>query len=171
VARPAVFLDRDGTMIEDIGYLSRPEQVRWFPYTVESIRLLNRAGFIVCVTTNQSGIGRGIYTEAQLQDIHRQMATYLDAGGATVDAWFYCPHHPVAEVEAYRAVCECRKPEPGMIRQACEQYEIDLARSFVIGDKLLDVARAAFWCARGTAKRHSGRTTGRYPALRTWRQT
>lgn len=149
MARPAVFLDRDGTMIEDVGYLSRPSQVHWFSFTVDAIALLNRAGFLVCVTTNQSGIGRGHYTEEQLQAIHRQMAAHLENGGAVVDDWFYCPHHPMADIEVYRSICACRKPEPGMIRQACERFDIDLARSFVIGDKLLDVESAVRAGARG----------------------
>ena len=147
--RPAVFLDRDGTMIHDIGYLSRIDQVRWFGSTVDAIRLLNRAGFLVSVTTNQSGIGRGRYTEDDLRDIHAHMHAYLEAAGARVDGWFYCPHHPEAEVPEYRAVCECRKPRPGMIHQAAARFPIDLARSFVIGDKLLDVGLAAEVGARG----------------------
>ena len=147
--RPAVFLDRDGTMIHDIGYLSRIDQVRWFGSTVDAIRLLNRVGFLVSVTTNQSGIGRGRYTEDDLRDIHAHMHAYLEAAGARVDGWFYCPHHPEAEVPEYRAVCECRKPRPGMIHQAAARFPIDLARSFVIGDKLLDVGLAAEVGARG----------------------
>jgi D-glycero-D-manno-heptose 1,7-bisphosphate phosphatase len=151
--KPAVFLDRDGTMIHDVGYLRRVEEVRWFPSTVDAIRLLNRAGFLVCVTTNQSGIGRGHYTEADLAAIHGRLDRFLAAAGARVDAWFYCPHHPQAEVEAYRAVCECRKPRPGMIRRAGERFAIDLDRSFVIGDKLLDLGLAVEVGARGVLVR------------------
>jgi len=147
--RPAVFLDRDGTMIHDIGYLSRYDDVRWFGSTVDAIRMMNRAGFLVLVTTNQSGIGRGLYTEAALQSIHERMARYLEAGGAVVDGWFYCPHHPDAEIEAYRSVCTCRKPSPGMIQQAVRQFEIDLAYSFGIGDKLADLGAATAAGARG----------------------
>jgi D-glycero-D-manno-heptose 1,7-bisphosphate phosphatase len=143
MAQPAVFLDRDGTMIEDVGYLSRLADVRWFPFTVDAIRLLNRAGFLVCVTTNQSGVARGYYTEDDVRALHVQMDAHLTAGGARVDGWFHCPHHPNADVPAYRAVCGCRKPEPGMIEQACAQFPIDLARSFVIGDKRADVSAAA----------------------------
>ena len=147
--RAAVFLDRDGTMIEDGGYLWRPADVRWFPYTVDAIRLLNRAGFVVCVTTNQSGVARGRYSEDDVRALHAEMAAYLTTGGARVDGWFHCPHHPDAVVPAYRSMCACRKPEPGMIHQACAQYPIDLARSFVIGDTLLDVGSAARAGARG----------------------
>lgn len=143
MAQPAVFLDRDGTMIQDVGYLWRAGDVRWFPFTVDAIGLLNRAGFLVYVTTNQSGVGRGYYTEDDVRALHAHMDAHLTVGGARVDGWFYCPHHPNADVPALRQVCRCRKPEPGMIEQACAQRPIDLARSFVIGDKLLDLGSAA----------------------------
>jgi D-glycero-D-manno-heptose 1,7-bisphosphate phosphatase len=148
-ARPAVFLDRDGTMIHDVGYLRRLEDLRWFTSTVDAIRLLNRAGFLVCVVTNQSGIGRGVIAPEFVPDVHAIMAKTLDEGGARVDGWFYCPHHPRAEVLAYRAVCDCRKPEPGLIRQATARFPIDLARSFVIGDKPIDVGLGVAVGARG----------------------
>jgi D-glycero-D-manno-heptose 1,7-bisphosphate phosphatase len=151
--RPAVFLDRDGTMIHDVGYLSRYDDVRWYGSTVDAIRMMNRAGFLVLVTTNQSGIGRGMYTEEALQSIHERMARHLEAGGATVDAWFYCPHHPQAEVDAYRSVCACRKPAPGMIRQAAARFELDLPASFVIGDTPADLGAASAAGARGVLVR------------------
>lgn len=144
-----MFLDRDGTMIEDVGYLARPQDVRWFNGTVDAVRLLNRAGFLVCVTTNQSGVARGYYTEETLRAIHEGMAAHLAAGGASVDGWFYCPHHPHADLPAYRLACACRKPEPGLIGQARERFDIDLARSFVIGDKMADVESAVRAGARG----------------------
>jgi D-glycero-D-manno-heptose 1,7-bisphosphate phosphatase len=168
--RPAVFLDRDGTMIHDAGYLSRIEDLRWFPWTSEAIRLLNRAGLLVCVTTNQSGVGLGLYTEAFVQRLHAEMAAALDAGGARVDGWFYCPHHPSAFVEAFRRDCDCRKPQPGMVRQAAERLGIDPSRSFVVGDKLADLGLAEQVGARGILVRtgngeevvrsHGGRVPG-----------
>jgi D-glycero-D-manno-heptose 1,7-bisphosphate phosphatase len=148
-ARPAVFLDRDGTMIEDVGYLRRFEDVRWFASTVDAVRLINRAGFLVFVVTNQSGIGRGVIDPAFVPEVHARMAETLAAGGARVDGWFYCPHHPRAEVEAYRAICDCRKPQPGLIRQAEAAHAIDLGRSFVIGDKPIDVGLGVAVGARG----------------------
>jgi histidinol-phosphate phosphatase family protein len=151
--RPAVFLDRDGTMIREVQFLRRPEDLVWLPATIEAIRLLNRAGFVVCVTTNQSGVGRGLYTEADLQVLHDLMTSTLEAAGARVDAWFYCPHHPDATVTALRQVCECRKPRPGMIRRAAERFPLDLDRSFVIGDRLTDVGLAASVGARGVLVR------------------
>jgi D-glycero-D-manno-heptose 1,7-bisphosphate phosphatase len=153
VTRPAVFLDRDGTMIREVQFLRRPEDLVWLPATIEAVRLLNRAGFVVAVTTNQSGVGRGFHTEDDVQALHAMMTRTLDEAGARVDAWFYCPHHPEATVASLRRVCECRKPRPGMIRQAAERFALDLSRSFVIGDRLTDVGLAASVGARGVLVR------------------
>jgi histidinol-phosphate phosphatase family protein len=150
---PAVFLDRDGTMVRDVGYLSRLEDLHWFPWTVDAVRLLNRAGFKVFVTTNQGGIGLGYYPEDFVRRTHEEMTAVIAAGGGRVDAWYYCPHHPRATVEALRRVCDCRKPEPGMVRRAQQQFEIDLTRSFVVGDKAADVAMARSVGARGVLVR------------------
>jgi D-glycero-D-manno-heptose 1,7-bisphosphate phosphatase len=147
--RPAVFLDRDGTMIHEVGYLSRLDDLRWFPWTSEAIRLLNRAGFVVCVTTNQGGIGLGFFTDAFVGELHERMTETLAAGGARVDGWFYCPHHPSAVIEALRVDCDCRKPRPGMIHQAVDRLGVDPSASFVIGDKLIDVGLAVSAGARG----------------------
>ena len=137
--RQAVFLDRDGTMIHDVGYLSRMEDLRWFPWSIDAIRMLNRAGFAVCVTTNQGGIAMGIYDEAFVQRLHAEMSATLTASGGHVDGWFYCPHHPRAVDPALRLDCDCRKPKPGMIHQAAKRFDLDLTRSFVVGDKMADV--------------------------------
>jgi len=146
---PAVFVDRDGTLIHDVGYLSRMEDLRWFPWSIDAIRLLNRAGFLVCVTTNQGGIGLGFYGVDFVQRVHAAMAATVEASGGRIDGFYFCPHHPVATVEALRVECDCRKPRPGMIRQATAQFPIDLPRSFVIGDKVADVGLAASVGARG----------------------
>ena len=135
----AVFLDRDGTMVHDAGYLDRREDLRWFPWTIDAIRLLNRAGYLVCVTTNQGGVGLGLYPEAFVRETHREMAETLTQAGGRVDGWYYCPHHPRAVVEALRADCACRKPKIGMIEQAVRDLGIDPRRSFVVGDKFADV--------------------------------
>jgi D-glycero-D-manno-heptose 1,7-bisphosphate phosphatase len=153
MSRPAVFLDRDGTMIHEVQFLRRYEDVTWFPSTIDAIRLLNRAGFLVCVTTNQSGIGRGLYSEADVLQIHARMTDALVTSDARIDAWFYCPHHPEAAVEALRQVCECRKPSTGMIQSASRQFAIDLSRSFVVGDRITDVGLAARAGARGVLVR------------------
>ncbi|MCC7008845.1 MAG: HAD family hydrolase [Acidobacteria bacterium] len=147
--RRAVFLDRDGTMLRDVGYLSRHEEVHWFSWSIDAIRLLNRAGFLVCVTTNQGGIGLKLYAESFVHEVHARLAQDLEAGGAHVDGWFHCPHHPAALLPALRLDCDCRKPRPGMIRQAAERLDIDVARSFVIGDKQSDVGLAVSAGATG----------------------
>ncbi len=151
--RPAVFLDRDGTMVRDVGYLSRLDDLYWFPYTVDAIRLLNRAGFLIFVTTNQGGIGLGFYSEEFVQKAHAEMDAFIAAGGGRVDGWFYCPHHPRAIFDALRVTCTCRKPEPGMVRQAQERFPIDLDRSFVVGDKAGDLGLARSIGARGVLVR------------------
>lgn len=148
-AAPAVFIDRDGTMIHDVGYLSRPEQVQWYPWTMDAIRLLNRAGYLVCVVTNQGGIGLGHTTEAFVRDTHAAMAATLAESGARVDGWYFCPHHPRAVIAELKIDCACRKPNRGMIDQAMADHSIDLARSFSIGDKVIDVALGAGVGARG----------------------
>ncbi len=135
----AVFLDRDGTMVQDAGYLDRRENLRWFPWTIDAIRLLNRAGYLVCVTTNQGGIGKGLYPEAFVQETHREMAETLTRSGGRVDGWYYCPHHPQAVIESLRLDCACRKPKAGMVEQAVRDLAIDPRRSFVVGDKFADL--------------------------------
>ena len=147
--RPAVFLDRDGTLVRDVGYLSRMDDLRWFPCAIDAIRLLNRAGFLVCVTTNQGGIGLGFYDADFVRRVHAAMSSEVETAGGRVDAWYFCPHHPEAIVNELRTVCDCRKPRPGMIHQATQAFEIDLARSFVVGDKSADVGLAANVGARG----------------------
>jgi D-glycero-D-manno-heptose 1,7-bisphosphate phosphatase len=137
---PAVLLDRDGTIIEDVGYLDRLERVSLFPWSADTIRALNRAGFVVAVVTNQSGIAKGLFDEAFVEETHRQVSRLLAPAGARVDAYYYCPHHPTGVVERYRLVCDCRKPASGLIRQAVKDLGLDPQRSFVVGDRWLDVA-------------------------------
>ena len=138
--RPAVFLDRDGTLIEERGYADRLELIELFPWTADAIRLLNHAGFATVVVTNQSAIGRGTIDESFLQQVHALIDTRLAADGAKIEAYYFCPHHPEATLAQYREVCRCRKPAPGMIERACREMQLDPARSVMIGDKWLDVA-------------------------------
>ena len=138
--RPAVFLDRDGTLSEERGYIDRLELLEIFPWTSDAIRLLNRAGFVVIVVTNQSAIGRGIIDLPFLQTVHDAFDRHLARSGARVDRYYYCPHHPDARLPEYRMVCRCRKPGPGMIEQATTELELDPSRSFMVGDRLIDVA-------------------------------
>ena len=147
--KPAVFLDRDGTLIEDVGYLDRLDRIALFPWTVDAIRALNRAGFAVVVVTNQSGIARGFFDEAFVDQTHQWIEAYLAGGGARIDAYYYCPHHPDGSVEAYRRHCDCRKPASGLVEKAVRDLGLDPARSFVVGDKWLDVGLARSVGARG----------------------
>ena len=133
-----MFMDRDGTLIEERGYLDRLDQLAVFPWTPDAIRLLNRAGFATVVITNQSAIGRGIIDETFLASVHRELDARL--GRARIDAYYYCPHFVDSAVERYRKACRCRKPEPGMVEQACRDLDLDPARSFMVGDRWLDVA-------------------------------
>ena len=147
--KPAVFLDRDGTLIEDVGYLDRLDQMTVFPWTVDVIRAFNRAGLAVVVVTNQSGIAKGLFTEAFVEETHRQLSARLAAGGARIDAYYYCPHHPDGVVDAYRQRCDCRKPASGLVNRAVRDLDLDPARSFVVGDKWLDIGLARAAGARG----------------------
>ena len=134
-----MFLDRDGTMIEDVGYLDQIARVAFYPWTVDAIRALNRAGLAVVVVTNQSGIARGYFSDAFVETTHRHISARLEAGGARVDAYYYCPHHPGGTVTEYARACRCRKPAPGLIESAAADLGLDASRSFVVGDRWLDV--------------------------------
>ena len=137
--RSAVFLDRDGTLAEEAGYLSSLERLHIFPYAIDAVRLLNRAGFVIVVITNQAGIARGIIKETFVGETHAHIAQRFAEGGARIDAFYYCPHHPKGIVEGFIGACDCRKPQPGMLRRAADDLDLDLASSFVVGDALRDV--------------------------------
>ncbi len=158
-ARPAVFLDRDGTLVEEAGYLDRIERLVFFPYSVDAVRALNRAGLAVVIVTNQAGVARGIFREEFVAEAHRHITARLDAGGARVDGFYYCPHHPEASVEQYRIACDCRKPQPGLLRRAASDLGLDLSRSFVVGDRWHDLQAGQAVGARGVLVRTGyGRT-------------
>ena len=135
----AVFLDRDGTINEEVQYLSNIADFRFIAGVPEALRRLKDAGFLLVVVTNQSGIGRGYYDEAALASVHAHMHAELAVYGASIDACYFCPHHPEHALGSYRQECACRKPLPGMLQQAAEDLDIDLSSSFMIGDKLMDV--------------------------------
>lgn len=142
---PVVFLDRDGVVNADIGYLWRKEDLTWVPGAPEAIRMFNRRGWPVVVVTNQSGVARGYYREEDVQSLHVWMNEELKQSGAHIDAFYYCPHHLKGTVPEYILDCQCRKPHPGMILLAMDEWKADPATSFLIGDKDSDVeaARAA----------------------------
>ncbi len=147
--RPAVFLDRDGTLIEERGYLDHLDLMAPFLGTPAALARLRDAGFALVLVTNQAGVARGLFDEAFVQEAHRHLAALLARDGIALDGYYYCPHHPEGVVEAYRRVCRCRKPGPGMVEQAAHDLGLDVARSFVVGDKWLDVELAINAGARG----------------------
>jgi len=147
--RPAVFLDRDGTINEEVKYLGSPHQLRIIPGAAEAIARLNKAGIPVIVVTNQSGIARGYYTEDDVQDVHNYMDKLLADHGASVNAYYYCPHHPDAIVKKYAVDCECRKPRIGMLSAAAAQENVSLSQAYLVGDKRSDLRAAVNAGARG----------------------
>jgi D-glycero-D-manno-heptose 1,7-bisphosphate phosphatase len=158
-ARPAVFLDRDGTLVEEAGYLDRLERLIFFPYSVDAVRVLNRAGLAVVIVTNQAGVARGIFPEEFVAEAHRHITERLEGGRAHVDGFYYCPHHIEASVERYRIACDCRKPQPGLLRRAASELNLDLTRSFVVGDRWHDLQAGNAVGSRGLLVRTGyGRT-------------
>lgn len=129
--KPTVFLDRDGTLNQDIGYIKSPDEFRVFPFTGTAIQQLNKAGIRAIIATNQSGISRGYFSLVTLQAVHEKLRVELHKNGAWIDDIFYCPHHPDEQ-------CYCRKPNPGMLEQASAKHNIDLTQSYVVGDKYID---------------------------------
>jgi D-glycero-D-manno-heptose 1,7-bisphosphate phosphatase len=130
--RRAVFLDRDGTIGEEMGYVNHIDRFQIFPYAAESIRQLNEAEIPVIVVTNQSGIARNIFPESLMHEVHHKMVTELAAGGAWIDAIYFCPHKS-------EDACECRKPNPGLLERAAREHALDLANSWVVGDRYADL--------------------------------
>ncbi|MDA2927796.1 HAD-IIIA family hydrolase [Acidobacteria bacterium AH-259-G07] len=135
----AIFLDRDGTLIEEIPHLHRVQDVRVYPKAFEVLRRINRSDSLAVVITNQSAIARGLLTEEDLQEIHRTITGLFRENSAWIDSFYYCPHHPQAGSGPYSRTCRCRKPEPGLLLRAARDLEIELAASHIIGDRLHDV--------------------------------
>ena len=140
---PAVFLDRDGTLNRDKGYVHLWADWEWLPGAKEALALLKRAGYKLVVVTNQAGVAKGLYNEEAVRELHAQVNLDL-RGLAPLEAFYHCPHHP-----DFSGPCPCRKPAPGLLRRAADELGLDLARSFMVGDKLSDAAagRAAGCCS------------------------
>jgi D-glycero-D-manno-heptose 1,7-bisphosphate phosphatase len=140
--RPAVFLDRDGTVCEEVGYLNHASRLQIFPFAAAAVRQLNDAGLPVIVVTNQSGISHGMFPQSLVEDVHQKITAHLAAQGARLDGFYYCSHQRQDQ-------CNCRKPLPGLLERAAEEHGLDLANSFVVGDRYLDVELAHSVRGRG----------------------
>lgn len=134
-----IFLDRDGTINEEVNYLHKPEDLQILPGVPEAIKRLRDGGFKIVVVTNQAGVARGYYSCRDVDALHEYLNQQLKKSGAWIDRFYYCPHHPVHGIGEYKRACHCRKPETGMFEQAGQEYDVDKEHSYMIGDKLLDV--------------------------------
>jgi D-glycero-D-manno-heptose 1,7-bisphosphate phosphatase len=147
--KPAIFMDRDGTLCHEVGYVNHLSRFRLYPYAVDAVRLINASGFLAVVVTNQAGVARGYFPEALVHEVHGALRTAMDQGGARLDGLYVCLHHPSVGEPPYRQECDCRKPRPGLLRQAEADLGIDLRRSWMVGDRLNDLQVA--WNAGGRA--------------------
>jgi len=151
--RPAIFIDRDGTLSHEVGYVNHISRFRLYPWAVEAVRLINKSGYLAVVATNQAGVARGYFPESLVREVHASLDATMQAGGARIDGIYYCPHHPSVGEPRYRRDCDCRKPRPGLLRQAEAALGIDLGRSWVVGDRLGDMKLAWSVGARGALVR------------------
>jgi len=142
VKRPAVFMDRDGTINEQMGYINHISRFVVLPGTAEAIRLLNKTGFLAIIVTNQSGVARGYFPIELVDEVHNHLRHVLQKEDAVIDDILFCPHYPKGKVEEYDLGCNCRKPKPGLIQKACRKFDIDMDRSYVIGDRVSDIELA-----------------------------
>jgi D-glycero-D-manno-heptose 1,7-bisphosphate phosphatase len=142
VTKPAVFIDRDGTLTEEVGYVNHPSRIRLLPRSAEAIHRLNQAGIPAVLITNQSGVARGYFSEEVLAAVNAALVAQLKAEGAHLDALYVCAHHPTEGVPPYRADCDCRKPKPGLLLRAAADLGLDLRASWMVGDKPSDLAVA-----------------------------
>jgi D-glycero-D-manno-heptose 1,7-bisphosphate phosphatase len=146
-------MDRDGTLCHEVGYVNHVSRLRLYSFSVEAVRRINRSRFLAVVVTNQAGVARGYFPEAVVHEVNAAMTAELSAGGARLDGLYVCLHHPTAGVPPYRADCDCRKPRPGLLRRAADELGIDLAHSFVVGDRPNDLQVAWNAGARGVMVR------------------
>ena len=137
--RPAVFIDRDGTLTEEVGYVNHLSRLRLLPRAAAAVRRLNEAGIAAVVATNQAGIARGYFSEDLMHAVHARLHDLLKEGGAHLDGLYVCPHHPTEGAPPFRSECECRKPKPGLLLRAARDLDLDLAASTMVGDKASDL--------------------------------
>jgi D-glycero-D-manno-heptose 1,7-bisphosphate phosphatase len=137
-----VFIDRDGTISEEVGYVNHLSRFKIYPWTAAAIRNLNQGGLKAIVVTNQAGVARGYFAENLIHEVHQKLSHELSRDGARLDAIYYCPHHPSAGKPPYLQDCNCRKPKPGMVLRATDEFQIDLKKSYVIGDRYGDIELA-----------------------------
>lgn len=149
LSRPAVFFDRDGTLNEELGYVGELARFHIYPYAAEAVRRVNASGRPAILVTNQAGVARGLYTEADVSALHQHLAAHLAAAGAYLDAIYYCPHHPTKGVNGYGVVCDCRKPQPGLLHRAAREHGLNLAQSWIVTDRLAEIAMAHSLGGRG----------------------
>ena len=142
MAKSAVFIDRDGTISEEIGYVNHPSRFRLFEYSSAAIRKLNDAGWLAIVVTNQAGVARGYFSEDVITEVHNRLNKELAQQNARLDAIYYCAHHPSVGEPPYRLDCDCRKPKAGLIKRASADFDIDLAKSWMVGDRYSDIELA-----------------------------
>jgi D-glycero-D-manno-heptose 1,7-bisphosphate phosphatase len=149
MANSAIFIDRDGTISEEVGYVNHVSRYRVFPFSAEAIKLINDSPLKAVLVTNQAGVARGYFKEEIIGQVHSKLAEELGNHGAKLDAIYYCPHHPSVGEPPYRQDCNCRKPKPGLLENAAKDLSIDLHKSYMIGDRYSDVKLAHSVGARG----------------------
>jgi D-glycero-D-manno-heptose 1,7-bisphosphate phosphatase len=147
--KPAIFMDRDGTLSYEVGYVNHVSRFRLFPWSVEAVRLANQAGWLAVVVTNQAGVARGYFPESVIHEVNGALERAMTDGGAHLDAVYFCPHHPSVGEPPYRRDCDCRKPRPGLLKRAEKELGADLSRSWVVGDREGDLKLAWTVGARG----------------------
>jgi D-glycero-D-manno-heptose 1,7-bisphosphate phosphatase len=172
--RPAIFLDRDGTLSHEVGYVNHPSRFRLYPWSVDAVRAINRAGWLAVLVTNQAGVARGYFPEQVVHQVMDKLHNAMASGGARLDAAYVCLHHPTLGEPPYRQECDCRKPRPGLLRRAEAELDADLSRSWMVGDRQGDLQVAWNVGARGALVRtgygrgelaHLGPTWERPPDL------
>jgi len=142
MTKPAVFIDRDGTISEEVGYVNHPSRFRLFPYSSEAIKKLNEGNWLAILVTNQAGVARGYFSEEIITEVHNRLNNDLALENAHLDAIYYCAHHPSVGEAPYRIDCDCRKPKAGLITRAAADFEIDLGNSWMVGDRYSDIELA-----------------------------